>query len=47
MSTHIKTYCFILLVFALTACSQNPVFNLYEGGILDIAVVGEPPEIKE
>ncbi|MEA3320685.1 MAG: lysozyme inhibitor LprI family protein [Bacillota bacterium] len=45
----ITTYCFILLVlvFTLTACSQDPVFNLYEGKTLDIAVVGEPPEVKE
>ncbi|WP_404428616.1 hypothetical protein [Sutcliffiella horikoshii] len=45
----IITYCFILLVlvFALTACNQNSVFKSYEGKTLYIAVVGEPPEVKE
>ncbi|WP_404346820.1 hypothetical protein LG311_14140 [Sutcliffiella horikoshii] len=45
----IKSYCFILLVlvFALTACNQNTVFRSYEGKMLDIAVVGEQPEVKE
>ncbi|WP_404468392.1 hypothetical protein [Sutcliffiella horikoshii] len=44
-----KSYCLILLVlvFALTACKQNSVFKSYEGRTLDIAVVGEPPEVKE
>ncbi|WP_404458484.1 hypothetical protein [Sutcliffiella horikoshii] len=45
----IINYCFILLVlvFALTACKQNSVFKSYEGKTLDIAMVGEPPEVKE
>lgn len=45
----IKTYCFILLVlvFALTACNQNQAFETYEGKPLDIAVVGDPPQVKE
>jgi hypothetical protein len=39
----------ILLIFtvALTACTQSPNFELYEGKSLKIAVVGEPPEVKE
>ncbi|MGD6780976.1 hypothetical protein ACQCT3_15840 [Sutcliffiella horikoshii] len=50
MSKHkIKTHSFILLilVFSLTACIQKTDFRLYEGKPLDIAVVGEPPEVKE
>jgi hypothetical protein len=35
------------LFILLSACSQNPDFNLYEGKALSIAVVGEPPKIKE
>lgn len=43
------TYCLILLVLvvALAACAQETDFRLYEGKSLDIAVVGEPPEVKE
>jgi hypothetical protein len=41
--------CFILLILtvALTACTSRPNFELYEGHSLRIAVVGEPPEVKE
>jgi hypothetical protein len=41
--------CFILLILtvALTACTSSPSFELYEGNSLRIAVVGEPPEVKE
>jgi hypothetical protein len=40
---------FILLnlLFALTACTQSPDFELYEGKPLKIAVVGEAPEVNE
>jgi hypothetical protein len=37
----------LILLFALTACIQSPEFELYEGKALRIAVVGEPPEVKE
>ncbi|WP_231687749.1 lysozyme inhibitor LprI family protein [Bacillus sp. CHD6a] len=37
----------LLFVFALTACSQDSVFNMFEGNALDIAVVGETPEVNE
>jgi len=45
-----KSYlCFILFILtvALTACTSRPEFELYEGNTLRIAVVGEPPEVKE
>jgi hypothetical protein len=38
---------FILLLIALTACTGSPEFDLYEGKSLNIAVVGEPPEVNE
>ncbi|MEH7380260.1 hypothetical protein V7138_07245 [Bacillus sp. JJ1533] len=40
---------FLLLIFtfALSACNQSPNFELYEGKSLEIAVVGERPEVKE
>ena len=37
----------ILLVLTLSACKPNPVFELYEGDSLRIAIVGELPEVKE
>lgn len=37
----------LICLFALSACSQSPDFKLYEGKPLRIAVVGEPPEVKE
>jgi hypothetical protein len=44
-------YCFsfilLILLFAITACTQSPEFELYDGKALNIAVVGEQPEIKE
>ncbi|MRX71550.1 hypothetical protein GJU40_05090 [Bacillus lacus] len=41
--------CFILLILtvALTACTSSPDFEAYEGNSLRIAVVGEPPKVKE
>lgn len=41
------SFVLLILIFALSACSQSPVFELYEGNSLKIAVVGEPPEVKE
>lgn len=45
----IKYYNFSLfiLVLVLTACNQSPPFELYEGKSLEIAVIGEPPKVKE
>jgi hypothetical protein len=40
-------FAFLLLIFTLSACTQSPNFELYEGKTLRIAVVGEPPEVKE
>ena len=37
----------ILLAFSLSACSPSPEFERYEGGSLQIAVVGEAPDVKE
>ncbi|WP_442599922.1 hypothetical protein [Neobacillus sp. D3-1R] len=37
----------IILIFALSACTQSNHFELYEGKSLRIAVVGETPEVKE
>ncbi|WP_318508754.1 hypothetical protein [Bacillus sp. T3] len=37
----------VTLFVILSACSQNPNFELYEGKDLRIAVVGEPPAIIE
>lgn len=37
----------LILVLGLSACSPSPNFELYEGKSLKIAVVGEPPEVKE
>ncbi|WP_246941945.1 hypothetical protein [Bacillus pinisoli] len=41
------SFILIILLFALTACTQISDFELYEGHPLKIAVVGEPPEINE
>jgi len=38
---------FVLLLFALSGCTQSTHFKLYEGKALRIAVVGEPPAVKE
>lgn len=45
----IKYFYFTLLFifFALVACTPSPDFELYEGRSLKIAVVGEPPKVKE
>jgi len=41
-------YFLIVMQFALLlACSQSPDFELYEGKALSIAIVGEPPELRE
>ncbi|OLS33424.1 hypothetical protein [Bacillus sp. MRMR6] len=37
----------LILVLGLSACSPNTNFELYEGKSLRIAVIGEPPEVKE
>ena len=45
-----KKYLFfilLLLTVALTACTSSPDFKQYEGNSLRIAVVGQPPEVKE
>ncbi|WP_445491526.1 hypothetical protein [Niallia sp. 03133] len=45
-----KHYLYIMLfilIFALSACSQSPQFETYQGEGLSIAVVGELPKIKE
>ncbi|MBD8069626.1 hypothetical protein [Bacillus sp. PS06] len=41
------SFLLLLLTFSLTACTQSPVFELYEGRPLEIAVIGEPPEVNE
>lgn len=38
---------FITLIVALSACSQKTEFELYKGNALRIAVIGDPPDIKE
>ena len=45
-----KKYLFfflLILTVALTACTSSPDFKQYEGNSLRIAVVGQPPEVKE
>lgn len=45
-----KPYFYIvlfLLTVALTACTTRPNFKLYDGKSLRVAVIGEPPEVKE
>lgn len=37
----------MLFLFSITACTSNPNFKLYEGRPLNIAVIGEIPEVKE
>jgi hypothetical protein len=37
----------LILIFVITACTQSPEFELYDGKALNIAVVGEQPEVKE
>ncbi|SFC43649.1 hypothetical protein SAMN05443252_103390 [Bacillus sp. OV322] len=37
----------VILTAALTACASTPDFKPYNGNSLRIAVVGEPPEVKE
>jgi hypothetical protein len=45
-----RKYTFLLFLFVLlliTACTPNPDLELYEGSVLRIAVIGEPPEVNE
>jgi hypothetical protein len=42
-----KYFTLLFLVLALSACTPSPDFELYEGKSLRIAVVGEPPKVKE
>jgi hypothetical protein len=45
-----KNYLFfmlLILIFVLSACTQSPEFELYEGKELNIAVIGELPEVEE
>ncbi|MFD2445446.1 hypothetical protein ACFSO7_15885 [Bacillus sp. CGMCC 1.16607] len=44
---NIFSFVLLILIFALSACTQSPDFELYEGKALRIAVVGEPPKVKE
>ncbi|GAE36651.1 hypothetical protein [Halalkalibacter akibai] len=37
----------LLFLLGITACSSKPDFKLYEGEPLNIAVIGEIPEVKE
>ncbi|TYR74234.1 hypothetical protein FZC79_15590 [Rossellomorea vietnamensis] len=37
----------IILIFLLSGCSSSPDFKVYEGKPLSIAVIGEPPEVRE
>jgi hypothetical protein len=37
----------LLICHVLSACSPDPDFEVYEGGSLTIAVVGEPPAVEE
>lgn len=41
------SFILLILILALTACTQSPDFELYEGKSIKIAVVGEPPEVNE
>jgi hypothetical protein len=41
------SFVFLLLLFTLSACTQSPDFELYEGKTLRIAVIGEPPKVEE
>ncbi|MBM7602712.1 hypothetical protein JOC75_000682 [Metabacillus crassostreae] len=44
---HILIIFVIVLLFSLSACSTNLDFDLYDGKSLSIAVIGDPPKIKE
>ncbi|MEO4054759.1 hypothetical protein [Solibacillus sp. CAU 1738] len=44
---YLKLTLLILLLFALSACTPNPKFELYKGNPLSIAVIGESPEVNE
>lgn len=37
----------LVILFGMTACSSSPDFKLYKGRPLNIAVIGEIPEVKE
>lgn len=36
-----------ILIFALSACTSSPDFDVYKGKSLRIAVIGERPEVQE
>ncbi|MBN8202185.1 hypothetical protein JI665_16985 [Bacillus sp. NTK034] len=40
------SYILLTLTILLSACTQNPDFELYEGRTLRIAIIGEPPEVN-
>lgn len=43
-----KNYLFLyIFIVVLSACTESPDYELYEGDSLRIAVVGEVPEVKE
>lgn len=49
MTNNRKQYIFFILLsilFVISACTSTK-FDLYEGKFLNIAVIGEPPQIKE
>ncbi|WP_242615165.1 hypothetical protein [Paenibacillus solani] len=49
MTNNRKRYIFFILLsilFVISACTGTK-FDLYEGRLLNIAVIGEPPQIKE
>lgn len=40
-------FIFLILIVSLMACTSSPDFEAYEGDSLKIAVVGNPPKVKE
>lgn len=44
---HYLLFVIVLFIFALSACSSSPKFEMYKGKALNIAVVGKPPNIRE
>ncbi|RIW31983.1 hypothetical protein D3H55_13960 [Bacillus salacetis] len=44
---HILYFIVFVCIGVLSACSQDPEFDVYEGKALNIAVIGEPPVIEE
>ncbi|MFD1777210.1 hypothetical protein ACFSFW_00770 [Fredinandcohnia salidurans] len=41
------SFMLLILIFVLSACTQDPELELYEGKALSIAVVGELPKVEE